>query len=126
MKGADEYAKLFETGQRGRLYIVSYSHARGPCFHIFVLPDGEKAIPNGTSNAPLNKNGVEVYGITGGHPGWTETYGWLHHGKWVDDFDTLVGEAKKREAEKLEQQELARIAKDEATREKTRKLLDLY
>ena len=33
---------------------------------------------------------VEVYGITGGQPGWTETYGWLHRGKWEQDFAALV------------------------------------
>lgn len=89
MKGANEYAKLFKTGQHGRLYLVSSSHARGKTFHIYVLPEGEAALPN-SDNAPLNKNKVEVYGITGGQPGWTEEYSWLHHGKWEQDFAELV------------------------------------
>ncbi len=90
MRGAKEYAMMFETGQYGRLYLVSGSHARGRTFHIFVLPAGVEAIPNGTSSPPLNKDAVEVYGITEGHPGWTEIYGWLHDGKWQEDFAALV------------------------------------
>jgi hypothetical protein len=88
MKGANEYANMFKTGQHGRLYLVAGSHARGNTFHIFVLPVSEVAIPNHDS-APLNKDTVEVYGITGGQPGWTETYGWLHRGRWIEDFEQL-------------------------------------
>lgn len=95
MNGASEYAKLFHTGQYGRLYLVSGSHARGRTFRIFVLPAGETAKPNGP-NAPLNKDAVEVYGIISGHPGWTEEYGWLHEGKWQDDFYQLVENEKVR------------------------------
>ena len=90
MTGANEYAPLFRTGQYGRLYIVSGAHARGATFHIFVLPDGETGIDNGPNNAPQNADAVEVYGITGGNPGWTETYGWLHRGPWEADFAELV------------------------------------
>lgn len=90
MQGAREYAKMFRTGQYGRLYMCSHYHARGRTFHIYVLPEGEDAHPNGP-NAPLNKGAIEVYGITGGQPGWTETYGWLHRGKWERDFADLVG-----------------------------------
>lgn len=89
MQGAREYASLFQTGQYGKLYISSHYHARGKTFRIYVLPADVKAIPNGP-NGPLNKDAVEVYGVTGGHPGWTETYGWLHEGKWQDDFNLLV------------------------------------
>lgn len=74
MKGAREYSLLFETGQYGRLYITSGSHARGKTFHIQVLPKDELAIPNGDNNACLNEDAVEVYGIIGGNPGWTEYY----------------------------------------------------
>jgi hypothetical protein len=90
-----EYAQLFETGQYGRLYLVSGEHARGRTFHIWVLPEGETARPNGRNNRPLNADAVEVYGITEGQPGWTETYGWLHHGRWQQDFAALV-DARKR------------------------------
>ncbi len=92
MDGAKRYADLIESGQYGKLYIVSSSHARGKTFHIFILPDGEKADPNGGGNPPLNKNAVEVYGIIGGQPGWTERYGWLYKGKWIDDFEILLKE----------------------------------
>lgn len=117
MQGAREFARLFDTGQYGRLYIVSGYHARGNTFHIFVLPEGEAVIPNGRSNPPLNPDAVEVFGITGGHPGWTETYGWLHRGKWCDDFAELVRVRKQKiasreakiEAEKeIERQENAK------------------
>lgn len=95
MQGANEYAAMFQTGQHGRLYLLSSSHARGPTFHIYVLPSGVSATPNGP-NAPLNSDAVEVYGVTGGQRGWTETYGWLHEGRWQDDFEKLV-EARKAE-----------------------------
>lgn len=91
MNGAREYSRLFKTGQCGRFYIVSGSHARGKTFHIYVLPEGETAIPNGQHNGPLNKDTVEVYGITGGQPGWTEAYGWLKEGPWIEEFNDLLG-----------------------------------
>jgi len=47
MRGAEEFAKLFETGQYGRLYLVSGNTARGAGFRVFVLPAGERALPNG-------------------------------------------------------------------------------
>lgn len=86
MKGAREYAALFATGQRGRLYLVSGHHARGATFQIYVLPSAEpiQGMPWCCADA------VEVYGITGGQPGWTETYGWLHLGQWQIDFERLV------------------------------------
>jgi hypothetical protein len=112
MKGADEYAYLFETGQYGKLYFVSYHHARGRTFQIFVLPEGEDAIPNGPGNAPLNQNAVEVYGITSGQPGWTETYGWLHNGPWINDFANLV--AKKRQEIEQRNNKNRQIASQEA------------
>jgi len=105
MKGAREYAKLFKTGQYGKLYITVGQHARGYFFHIHVLPDGEDAIPNGESNPCINDNAVEVYGITGGNPGWSEEYGWLHQGRWQQDFYRLVEERK----EKIATEEKTRI-----------------
>ncbi len=94
MRGAREYAKLFTTGQYGKLYITVGSHARGDTFHIQVLPEGEEARPHGVNNLCTNKNAVEVYGIEGGNPGWTESYGWLHTGKWIQDFEELVAQKK--------------------------------
>ena len=118
MNGARDYARLFGTGQYGRLFIVSGSHARGSTFHIFVLPEGEKAIPNGPSNGPLNRDAVEVYGVVGGNRGWTESYGWLHHGKWESDFDRLV-EAKKQQIVELNEKQL-RDANEKASTESQR------
>jgi hypothetical protein len=86
MTGARKYARLFETGQYGKLYIESSSHARGLTFHIWV--GGE----------PRGKDSVEVFGIIGGNPGWTESYGWLHEGAWQEDMHKLV---KQKESDKL-------------------------
>jgi len=92
MQGAREFAKLFKTGQYGKLYIVSGNHARGRTFQIQILPKDEVAIPNGENNLCLNKDAVEVYGVTGGNPGWSESYGWLHRGPWEKDFKKLTDE----------------------------------
>lgn len=115
MKGANEYYDLFKTGQYGRLYFCTREHARGKTFNIFILPDGEQAKPNG-DNAPLNSNAVEVYGVISGNPGWTEKYGWLHKGKWQDDFEALV-EDKKNELEHKKNK--ARSAKNQRNDEET-------
>lgn len=125
MQGAKEYAWMFKTGQFDRLYIVSGSHARGSTFRIQVLPEGVKAIPNGP-NMCLNKDAVEVYGVISGNPGWTESYGWLHQGKWQEDFEKLV---KERQLElQLQEEESARrlalIKEEEQARQK--QLLDSY
>jgi hypothetical protein len=114
MQGAREYATLFQTGQHGRLFLVSSSHARGKTFRIFVLPEGEEARPNGagTGNAPLNLDAIEVYGITSGQPGWTETYGWLHAGRWQQDFEKLVEARRAGIAAAEEAKQAARQSKD--------------
>lgn len=110
MKGATEYAALFETGQYGRFYIVSDSHARGKTFHIQILPKDEIARPNGAGNLCLNGDAVEVYGIIGGRPGWDEYYGWKHFGPWQRDFEKLV-EDRKNEKVRKEEERLANEAK---------------
>jgi hypothetical protein len=119
MNGAREYAELFATSQHGRLYIVSGYHARGKTFRIFVLPEGVKAEPNGPHNAPLNEDAVEVYGVVGGDLGWTESYGWLHKGKWQQDFEKLVAQRKEEIADAL--QELGRKEADRKAKEEDRK-----
>ena len=126
MKGAREYARLFETGQYGRLYIVSGYHARGKTFHIFVLPDGEKAIPNGPNSPPLNDDAVEVYGIIDGNPGWTESYGWLHQGRWQDDFQAMVKDAANNLRLKALEGEETRRIKEEQERLRKLELLKSY
>ncbi len=118
MQGAREYACLFETGQYGRLYIVSGFHARGKTFEIQVLPEGENARGNGQNNKCLNTDAVLVYGIVSGNPGWTEAYGWLHRGKWQDDFQTLL--ETQRTKQSLEAQAGKKMAEEEADREADR------
>jgi hypothetical protein len=90
MKGADEYYDLFNGKSQviGRLFLQFHKHARGKCFEMFVIPEGGE--PNIYGHAPFGS--VEVYGMTGGQRGWTETYGWLHKGKWQDDFKALVSD----------------------------------
>lgn len=117
MQGAREYANLFQTGQHGRLYLVSGEHARGKTFRIFVLPEGEPVMHNGSHNPPLNKDAVEVYGILGGQPGWTEYYGWLRAGKWQQDFAGLVADRKaeiEKQADEFHAAELAKRMKNDA------------
>jgi len=126
MQGAREYSELFSTGQIDRLYIVSGYHARGKTFRIYVLPEDEKAIPNSRFNPPLNKDAVEVYGIIGGQPGWTETYGWLHEGKWQEDFQLL---ATQRLFEKKEHEAIHALEKEEKKQQaelRKKQLLESY
>jgi hypothetical protein len=131
MKGADDYCRVFEkTQQIGNLYFLCGSHARGKTFKIFILPDIDgrpgKAITNGPSNPPVNRDTVEVYGITSGQPGWTESYGWLHKGKWEQDVEEIYTRLKTAQEGKCQQK------RDQAatysTREelRVRKLLDAY
>ena len=104
MVGAREFSTYFKTGQYGKLYIVSGVHARGRTFHIYVLPEGEKILNPG-GGKPYNPNAVEVYGIISGLPGWTEQYGWLYRGKWVDDFNTLFTDRRELFLTKEKEQE---------------------
>lgn len=122
MKGATEYARMFRTGQHGKLYLVSGSHARGETFHIWILPTDEpvKGMPWTIDGA------VEVFGITGGQPGWTETYGWLHKGKWQEDFAALVA-VRKHEIEQAKTEREKSISEKEiAATERKRTLLAAY
>jgi hypothetical protein len=126
MKGANEYSKLFSTGQYGRLYIVSGSHARGRTFHIQILPTGEKAEENGENNLCLNFNAVEVYGILGGQPGWSEYYGWIYTGPWQKDFEKLVETRKKEIATEQIHLKLHKKNVEKAKNERIKKLLESY
>lgn len=90
MYGAKEFASLFCTGQYGHLYLESGTHARGKTFHIYVLPVDMQITDPRQFNNIRNSQAVEVYGITGGQPGWTESYGWLHIGPWQQEFQKLV------------------------------------
>lgn len=125
MKGAEK-AHLFKTGQYGRLYITSGSHARGNTLRIQVLPEGEIAIPNGRNNVCLNKDAVMVYDAVSGQLGWTETYGWLHKGKWQDDFEKLVVGAEKKIKYFEKQSEKSKVEKQKQEEERLSKLLSNY
>ncbi|MFA5340278.1 MAG: hypothetical protein WC332_00735 [Clostridia bacterium] len=88
MVGAREYADLLGSGVFEKLSYESGIHARGKTFHIWILNSE-------------GKRTVEVYGIIGGQPGWTESYGWLHSGQWIDDFEKFVMSKKMERAEIL-------------------------
>lgn len=126
MKGATKYARLFTTGQYGRLYITSSSHARGETFRIQVLPEGEEAKPNGSNNSCLNFDAIEVYGVVCGNPGWTEEYGWKHEGKWQEDFENLV-RSKEMEIEAKDKMNQATTEKKELEdKKRVKSLLSTY
>lgn len=116
MQGAREYAQLFTTGQYGRLFICSSSHARGREFNMWVLPEGEE-VPHGSYPSA---HAVKVYGPVGGQLGWTEWYGWLHKGPWQEDFERLVTERRTAIAagEERRQQEIAAKEKARAAQQK--------
>jgi len=83
MKGAREYVPFLKDGVYGRLYVKTGRHARGYYLHVYVLKEGFD------ETQPL-KGAVEVYGVINGEPGWSEEYGWLHHGPWKTDFELLI------------------------------------
>lgn len=128
MKGANEYYELFhgKNAQIGRLAAVPSWHSRGATFRLFVLPEGEAAIWNGLGNAPLNKEAVEVYGVVSGHPGWTESYGWIHKGPWQVDFLQIVEQKKKKIQAETAMVKTARDASEEEKMRKTEALLSNY
>lgn len=122
MQGAREYATMLRSGQHGRLYLVSGEHARGKTFHIWVLPSAEPV-----TGMPWSvKDAVEVYGITGGQPGWTETYGWLHRGKWEQDFAALVETLRTEIAAGVARREQEKADAEAAERQRKAALLAAY
>ncbi|RAU96785.1 hypothetical protein [Paenibacillus sp. YN15] len=58
-----------ECYRKDNVLFVVAEHARGETFFIYLIGDDDSLF--------------EVYGVTGGHRGWTETYGWLRKGTWV-------------------------------------------
>lgn len=122
MKGAREFALLFPSGRYGRFYVNSGRHARGYYFHLYIVPDAK---PDDNSY-PTDAERVEVYGVVDGQPGWTESYGWLHKGRWESDFQLLI-EAEKEAVERRKVYE-KRQEKDMEVAEQTRikNLLDKY
>ena len=124
MQGADRYSRLFENEQHGRLYTLSGSHARGDTFHLFVLPEGVVVGDRGVYAKEFYA--VEVYGITGGNPGWTETYGWLHEGPWIEDFNKIVIEREKKIEEQKIKQEAEGKKNEEQKKSRQNNLLANY
>jgi len=124
MKGAREFAELFETGQYGKLFIETGSHARGKIFRIYVLPEGAKV--KYTMELYEIKGVVEVYGIVGGQPGWTEQYDWIHTGKWCADFGKLVGERKKEIQNSNNKDTILSEEKQQNEKKRVAELLDKY
>ena len=123
MKGADVYANIFDKEQCGRLLLYPSHHARGQTFQIWLLPDGV----TGDREAPwLTKDAVEVYGIVGGNPGWTEEYGWLYRGKWVQDFEELVVQRKELIQKKADSNEERIAGEVESERRRIANLLLTY
>jgi hypothetical protein len=113
---------MFRNGQHGRLYLVCGEHARGKTFHVWVLP-ADTAI----AGKPWSvKDAVEVYGITGGQPGWTETYGWLHRGKWERDFAALVDARRAEIAAGVARREQEKAAAEKAEWGRKAALLAAY
>jgi hypothetical protein len=122
MQGAREYATMFGSSQHGRLYLVRGEHARGKTFHIWVLPTAEPV-----AGMPWSvKDAVEVYGITGGQPGWTETYGWLHRGKWEQDFAALAEARRAEIATGVARLEQEKADAEAAERQRKAELLAAY
>ncbi len=124
MTGAREFYDLFPTGQYNKLFIQTGEHARGKTLHIWVVPDGEEFEPR--YERPFNSNAIEVYGIISGLPGWTEIYGWLHKGKWVDDFENLVVSKKLVLKSNEERNKDTKLSVEKIEKERTKKLLSKY
>jgi len=95
-------------------------------FRIQILPKDEEAIPNGKQNLCLNKNAVEVYGVIGGNPGWTERYGWIHKGKWVDDFQIMVNDRTVKVLEEISKAEKLTAQLKEQEMKRVKLLLNNY
>ena len=122
MKGAKPYTDLFRTGQHGKLFFVSGEHARGKTFSIWILPS---SVP--VKGMPWTvKDAIEVYGAVSGQLGWTETYGWIHKGRWCEDVHALVEARQKEIAEAQAEREKVQAEKDSATAERKASLLAAY
>lgn len=61
----------------GNVLYALNDHARGNCFHIYLIED------NALDDKGLVSQAFEVYGVVKGNRGWTEEYGWLRKGSWV-------------------------------------------
>jgi hypothetical protein len=122
MNGAREFSGLGLDGTHGRLHIVTGSHARGKTLHIYVLAKGYDVL----NNKPSLAGSVEVYGIISGQPGWTECYGWKEQGKWIEDFNEIVKQAKIKKEESEALSEASKKTKADDDRVRIQKALSDY
>lgn len=90
---------LFRTGQYDRMYICINSYDYN--IRIQILPDGEKAIPNGSNNKCLNDNAVLVYGVLED----SGKYGWIYQGAWIEVFEEMYREAIEARDQKRKERE---------------------
>lgn len=116
MKGAGIFSDIFKTGihRHKKLYIEFGRHARGYTLEIWIL---DKSNAEFTS-IHCYEGAVKVYGVVSGNPGWTESYGWLHDGPWVADFQRLVARLR-RDRRKRDLQTAKEIAAKESLKKKT-------
>lgn len=124
MKGAGIFSDIFKTGihRYKKLYIEFGRHARGYTLEVWVL-DNAKAKFN---SIHCYDGAVKVYGAVSGNPGWTEAYGWLHEGPWVNDFNKFVARLR-REKRKRDLQTARDIEeRDSRNKSKAEKILVNY
>jgi len=111
MKGADEFKDAFPVYKGrvdyGSLSVFPGEHARGYTLNVYA-------------------NGVNVFGIVDGNPGWTESYGWLHKGPWQKDFETLVESRMAAIRAEAEKNSLAIKARQEAEIQQQNEKLAAY
>ena len=104
MKGTREYCNLIEWAGRsdiievigggryrfGNLLMSLDSHARGVTLEMFVVDD------KFSKDRPVSDAKLKVYGAISGQLGLTETYGWLHEGKWQSFFKHMISTISER------------------------------
>ena len=127
MNSAYEYCEVFKKAEQiGRLYVLPSGHARGSTFHIYVLPEGLKLTDDNFFKMNLDNDIVEVYGIISGEPGWTETYGWIHEGKWQTDFEEIYQKRLKELEEEKAKLKALKKSKEAENEKRIKSLLDTY
>jgi len=92
MKGAKEYVDIIYPNQYGQLYIEfdRTTYENKIIMNIYVVPHGlDTKKFNLFDNC--KQQTVKVYGLTSLSK---NCCGWLHYGKWVEDFKTLVSQAR--------------------------------
>lgn len=119
MIGADEYYNLINKAFRLKVRELSKincggygdgykyenivfllsEHARGKTFSIWIY-ETDYIID------ALKDNHIEVYGMTGGQRGWTETYGWTKDGLWKPYIERYFSDLHKIIEKREQEQEI--------------------